>query len=620
MEKPCSKQTTLLLLLLIVFWLAACVAPTLTATPSLSTPEVTPVNPTQNKASPVMATVPTRTPAPSSTPTKTLPPPDPTPSSTLTRTATVTPSSTPTLQAGGSSIGDPKATELGNTGYDVKSYTLALTIDPAAETLSGTTTIKAVATLPNLGRLSLDFSGPPISHLKVDGVEASHQRQGIKLLIDLPQPLAEGQPFTIVAAYKGHPQPVSSRYVEFLEVGMHFAGDMAFVASEPDGARSWFPCNDHPRDKALFRYEITVPQGYVVAANGQPEPPVEGETTTTFVWEHNSPLATYLATVVVGRYQLIRETAPNGIPLRHYVPADLMPAAQELLTRTGDMIVFLEQYFGPYPFESYGHIVVPMNGVSLETQTMTLIDAGVVSQGIEYIVVHELAHQWFGDSVSPASWADIWLNEGFATYASWLWDEARSPDRLRSQLDGMEERAWQADSGEPLADPSVDNLFGFNSYIKGAWVLRMLRSEIGDKVFFDTLRTYHERFKGNVASTADFQTVAEEVSGQDLDWFFDQWVYGQHIPKLAVNWQQEADGDLQVQVCQAGVNLFVLDLPLTVVGGGTQRTNHMLQVDEANEQLTLPASFAVTEMQADPEQAVLARVTVSQVEAFPPCR
>ena len=625
MERTDPKQARLMFLLLVISLLAACTTPAPAATPQPTTTD-TSLPPTPQ---PTTATLPPASPTPLPSPTTTAPTPQPTtatlPPASLTPLPSPTttpplPGPTPTAQTGGHSIGDPKAPELGNTGYDVLRYTLALAVDPQTETISGTVTIEAAATLPNLGRLSLDFSGPEISRLTVDGVETHYQRQGIKLFVDLPHPRGEGETFTTVVAYSGHPQQVQSRYVSFLSPGMHFVDGSAFVASEPDGARSWFPCNDHPRDKALFRFEITVPRDYIVAANGQPEPPVEGETTTTFVWEHDSPMATYLATVALGRYLVIEETAPNGIPLRHYVPHDLLAPAQALLTRTGDMIVFLEQYFGPYPFESYGHVVVPMNGVSLETQTMTLLDAGIVSRGAEFVVVHELAHQWFGDSVSPASWADIWLNEGFAVYASWLWDEARSPDRMAQQLNATEEAAWRADSGEPLADPSVGNLFGFNSYMKGAWVLHMLRREIGDEAFFNTLRTYHQRFKGSVASTADFQAVAEEVSGQDLDWFFDQWVYGQLMPNLAINWQQGSDGMLQMQVCQRQPVLFVFDLPLTAVGDGAQRASQTLEVDEVEEQLTLPASFAVTEIQVDPDQAVLAEVTVSQVEEFSPCR
>jgi aminopeptidase N len=261
-----------------------------------------------------------------------------------------------------------------------------------------------------------------------------------------------------------------------------------------------------------------------------------------------------------------------------------------------------------------------MNGVSLETQTMTLIDAGVVARGLEGVVVHELAHQWFGDSVSPASWADIWLNEGFATYASWLWDEARSPAGLVSYLNSVEAGAWQADSGEPLADPSAGNLFGFNSYSKGAWVLRMLRYEIGDEAFFRTLQAYHEWFKGSVAATSDFQAVAKAVSGLDLDWFFDQWVYGQRIPSLAVNWQTEASGSLQVQVCQRQENAFVFDLPLVAMGDDTRRASQTLEVDEFEERITLPVGFAVSGLHIDPDQLVLAEVDVSQVEVFVPCR
>ncbi len=588
-------------LLLALLLLAACTTPAATPTPAITpTATHTPLPPTAHLETPLP-------PTPRSASTATLPPSVPTP----------TPS--PAAQAGGDSIGDPKAPELGNTGYDVSHYTLTLEINPEAQTIAGTATIQALATLPNLGRLSLDYSGPAISRLTVNGIDTPYQRQRNKLFIDLPRPLATSEPFTVVVAYSGHPDPVESRYLSFIPLGMHFVDGSAFVVSEPDGARSWFPCNDHPRDKALFRYEITVPKGYVVAANGQPQPPIERQEATTFVWQHDSPMATYLATVAVGRYQLIEHTAPNGIPLRHYVPNDLMSAAQQLLPRTGDMIVFLEQYFGPYPFDSYGHIVVPMGGVSLETQTMTLLDAGVVSSGAEYIVVHELAHQWFGDSVSPASWADIWLNEGFAVYASWLWDAAKSPDLLTAQLDATEGNAPYADPGEPLADPSAGNLFGFNSYLKGAWVLHMLRGQLGDEAFFDTLRTYHRRFSGGVAASADLQAVAEEVSGQDLGWFFEQWVYGQGVPDLAVNWRQSDDGALQVQVCQRQDATFVLDLPLAFVGDAN-RSTHTLQVDETEEQLAWPVDFDVTTIQVDPDQTVLAEVVVSQVGAFSPCR
>ena len=615
MDRMRSEFVTLMLLLLALALLVACASPplsTLIAAPQPTATLVISPSP-EFKASPVEPQTPTTTTASAS------PSPVLTRLGPETRTAMPPASPTPAPQVGGDSIGDPKAPRLGNTGYDVLQYTLALAIDPERETISGMATVKAVATLPNLSRLSLDYSGPEIRRLTVDAQETVYQRQGIKLYVDLPRLVAEGETFTVVAAYGGHPQQVQSEFLDFISLGMHFVDGMAFVASEPDGARSWFPCNDHPRDKAVFRFEITVPKGYVVAANGQPRPPIEGQTTTTFVWEDASPMATYLATVAVGHYQVIHQSAPNGIPLRHYVSSDLLSDARELLTRTGDMIVFLERYFGPYPFKSYGHVVVPMQGVSLETQTMTLIDAGAVAQGIERIVIHELAHQWFGDSVSPASWADIWLNEGFATYASWLWEGARSPAKLADNLDTAEARAWEADSGEPLADPSAGNLFGFNSYIKGAWVLHMLRSEMGDEAFFRTLQTYHERFKYGVATTGDFQAVAEAVSGQDLDQFFNQWVYGQHIPNLTVNWQSRDDGALQVQVCQRQAPPFVFDLPLAVLGRGTQRASQALKVDEVEEQATLSLGFAVSEVQIDPAQILLAQVAVSQVEAFSPC-
>ncbi|MFZ5917588.1 MAG: M1 family metallopeptidase [Chloroflexota bacterium] len=556
-------------------------------------------------------------PTPTGTTASVTPTPTPRPSSTP--TATSSPEPEPIAQEGGQSIGDARAPELGNTGYDVQSYLLALTVEPDEQSIHGTTTIEAVATLAHLGRLSLDFIGLEIEHLTVDGVEAPFQRHDNKLIVDLPRPLGLGETFYIAVTYGGQPQLWPSPYLSFIPLGLHFTQDAIYAMAEPDGARTWFPCNDHPRDKALFRYEITVPQGYVVAANGLPQATIDGESTTTFWWQHGSPMATYLATIAVGHFQIIEGTAASGIPLWHYVPAELLAPAQELLGRTGEMIGFLESFFGPYPFESYGHAVVPMNGVSMETQTLTLLDAGVVSSGAEWVMVHELAHQWFGDSVGPASWSDIWLNEGFAVYASWLWAEAHSPDDLRWQLDAAEAQAPNADPGEPLADPSADQLFGFNSYIKGAWVLRMLQHQIGDELFFDVLRAYHERFEGGVASTDDLKTIVEEISGQELDWFFEQWVYGTGMPELIVNWQQLPDNTLSVQICQRQPAPFLFPLSLLSTDQSANSAVETIVVDQVDERFSWSLPFAAQSVQVDPQQHLLAQVTVQQAEVFVDC-
>lgn len=544
--------------------------------------------------------------------------PSPSPSATAT-TALPTLSATPVPRVGDSSIGDPKAPELGNTGYDVQQYNLALTIDPLAETLSGTVTVEALTTLADLGRFSLDFSGDyQIARLTVDGQPATYQWSEDKLFVDLPQSLPAETPFSLAVHYSGHPQPIRSRYLTFIEVGLTFDAGAAYVIAEPDGARAWFPANDHPRDKARFRFEITVPQPYVVAANGQPEPPTDhGDGTITYVWNSDKLMAPYLATVAVDEFTVIEQTAPNGVPIRHFAPPEIADEAADFLGVTGEMMVFLEHYFGPYPFDSYGHALTPVEGVALETQTMTILPANIVLGEGEGVILHELAHQWFGDSVSPASWADIWLNEGFATYAEWLWLEARLPQALSARLDSVEVAAPYSDLGAPLADPAPSDLFGFNSYQKGAWVLHMLRQHLGDDVFFQLLQTYHEWFQGGVASSADFQQVAEEVSGQDLDEFFDQWVYGRGIPELALYWRQ-ADEAVELRVCQSQAQTFTLALTL-VLQGQSQNETVTITLDEVDESARLPVRFPVTNIFADPDQSILAQVAVEERNELPDC-
>jgi aminopeptidase N len=508
---------------------------------------------------------------------------------------------------------------MGNTGYDVQQYTLALSIDPLAETLSGTVTIEAVTTLADLGRLSLDFSGDyQITGLTVDGQAATYQWRDDKLAVDLPQPLPAGVAFSLAVHYGGRPQPIRSRYIPFVQVGMTFEDGTVYVVAEPDGARAWFPANDHPRDKARFRFEISVPQPYVVAANGQPQPPLElSDGRLTYVWDSDAQMAPYLATLAIDAYTVVEQSAPNGVPIRHFVPPEIAQEAADLLSVTGEMMVFLERYFGPYPFDSYGHALTPVEGVALETQTMTILPASIVYGEAEGILLHELAHQWFGDSVSPASWADIWLNEGFATYAEWLWLEARSPQALNARLESVEVAAPYSDLGAPLANPEPTDLFGFNSYQKGAWVLHMLRQQVGDEVFFRLLQTYHERFQGGVASSADLKQVAEEISRQDLDAFFEQWVYGRGMPELALYWRQ-IDDAVEVRVCQVQAQTFAVPLDLTLQGE-RQGETLTLTLDDASEPARFAVPFAITTLIPDPDQHLLAQVSVEERVELPDC-
>ena len=330
--------------------------------------------------------------------------------------------------------------------------------------------------------------------------------------------------------YGGTPQPISLGSAIF-GAGWQTDGRDAYVVSEPAGAATWFPANDHPTDKALFTFEITVPADLVAVANGVlVEERTEPDGRRTWRWEASDPMATYLASIVVGDLVLETGTAPTGLPLRDAYPPELAEDARALFARTGEMIATFEEWFGPYPFEVYGHVVVDEElGFALENQTLSLFGTDLLGSGTagERTVAHELAHQWFGNAVSPASWNDIWLNESFATYAEWVWLQAAYDQPIATSA----ERAHAgADYGVAPSNPGNEELFQPTVYIRGGLALHALSVEMGDQAFRTLLREWPLRHRHSSASTDDLRALAEELSGKDLGPVFDAWVHGTALP------------------------------------------------------------------------------------------
>jgi aminopeptidase N len=454
------------------------------------------------------------------------------PSKTVTPTWTPspepTPSPTPTLepthlpQTGGRSIGDAYAPELGNIGYDVQHYTLQFALDPAHTYVDGTANIQAVATLDNLIELSLDFSGYEIEQLTVDNLPAEYTRARGKFIITLPEPLSKGQSFTIFVDYRGPPIQTGSRYVPFIHhLGLQFLPGNIYAVSEPDGARYWFPSNDHPLDKATFTIEITVPAGLEAISNGVLTREFSNPDRTTYIWEHNSPMATYLATVAVGDYEFLPATSPNGTPIGHYYFADLSEPFQQTVSITGEALDWMGEIFGQYPFESFGFVTARVIRASLETQTMVILSENMLN---EETVIHEIAHQWFGDWVSMASWADMWHNEGFAVYISLMWQTRNTPDSLDIFMQNLAATVDREASTDPLGNLPPQRMFGFDSYQRGALMIHNLRRLVGDEAFFNGLRAYFELYGGGAATREEFITVMEDKSRMDLNAFFMEWL------------------------------------------------------------------------------------------------
>jgi aminopeptidase N len=325
--------------------------------------------------------------------------------------------------------GDPYYPDLGNAGYHAEHYALDLSVDPVRGTLAGTAQIQARATR-TLSRFSLDLAGLTVRQVTVDGAPATVSRVQDKLVITPSRPLAARRAFRVTVAYRGTPQPIadpSGDSTGATLVGWHHDGDEVYVASETAGARTWYPVNDAPGDKAAYTFRVTVPAGYTAVTNGLPAARSSTGTTTTFTWQSTAPMASYLATLEVGRFTQLTTSGPHGLPILSYAPAALAAQARRTFADLPEMIDYFESILGPYPFQVAGVTVVsPAFRWSLETQTRPLygsqilaLPADVAQEGIS----HELAHQWFGDSLTPAHWSDIWLNEGFATYLSWLWLE-----------------------------------------------------------------------------------------------------------------------------------------------------------------------------------------------------
>jgi aminopeptidase N len=427
---------------------------------------------------------------------------------------------------GSDGVGDPYFPVSGNGGIDVTHYDLDLDYTPpAADPAPLEGDLAAVATLDilataDLDRFNLDLRDLTVSSVVVNGKAAAFAQQSGELVITPRPKLKTGQSATVVVTYGG--TTTRPEDIEGALYGWVTTRDGAMVVSEPEGSSTWFPVNDHPTDKATYSFEITVPEGLTAVANGLLAGSETAGGKTTWTWDAPDPMASYLATSTIGNFRLEQYTAPNGTPIIDAIDVTRTPAQYANLARTGEMLTFFESRYGEYPFVSYGAIV-DNDSVSyaLETQTRSFF-SGSASLGT---VAHELAHQWMGNQVSPGRWADIWLNEGWATYSEWMWTEynggATAATRFSNLMNSPSQSAWNT----VLADPGPLGIFGTPVYNRGAGLLHALRVKVGDEVFFGIAQEWVARFGGGTATTADFIALSEEISGQDLANFFDVWAY-----------------------------------------------------------------------------------------------
>ncbi|GMV33429.1 MAG: peptidase [Chloroflexota bacterium] len=440
--------------------------------------------------------------------------------------------------AGSDGLDDSLYPDFGNGGYNALTYTININVkDVKTSEIEAVTTIEAAATQA-LSRFNLDFSGFEITSLTVNGEAAEFKRRGQELTITPAQRLEADQRFTVEIAYKGIPAPIISQALPF-PTGWVVYEDGIFVLSEPDGAASFFPSNDHPLDKAIYVIVVTVPKPYEVAANGVLQETKDNGETQTYRFETRDPMTSYLVTINVNDFNVETMESQGGVPIRNYYAASLPEGVNKPFAQQGEMLDYFGELFGPYPFEVYGALVMDTYfGAALENQTMSIFGMDMVDlediEGTEEVVAHELTHQWFGDSVSVADWSDIWLNEGFASYGEALWIEHEFGNKALNEWAEYAHGEIQEypEYYPPPGNPSAHNLFNGGVYLRGGLTLHALRLEVGDEAFFNILRTYHERYKYGNASTEDFIAVAEEIHGADLGDFFDAWLYDTNLPPM----------------------------------------------------------------------------------------
>ncbi|MFF5403144.1 M1 family metallopeptidase [Streptomyces misionensis] len=427
---------------------------------------------------------------------------------------------------GAAGAGDPYFPLSGNGGYHVRHYDLTLRYQSGGR-LTGTAVLTARATQP-LTRFDLDLKGLTVDGVTVDRAAATAvARSGQELVVTPRHALRTGQDFTVTVRYHGTPKPVTDP--DGSADGWIPTDDGAFVANEPQGAMTWFPANAHPKDKSSYDFTITVPKGRTAVANGVllGQRTVGGE--TTFRWRETQPMAAYLATATIGTFQVHRYTTRDGIQVYDAVDPREAAAAAPVLAKLPSVLEWESKLFGPYPFKSAGSIVDHADvGYALETQTRPLYD----SAPDILTLVHESAHQWYGDSVSLTSWKDIWLNEGFATYAEWLYSEQHGGASAQKAFDALYARP--ADDGlwaYPPGDPgSGENIFGSPVYERGAMALHELRKAVGDTAFFRILRAWATGHRYGHGTTAQFVRLAEKESGKRLEPLFRTWLFTKGKP------------------------------------------------------------------------------------------
>ena len=494
---------------------------------------------------------------------------------------------------------EPVRTEL-----DILSYNIHIRIDPAKKSITGSNFIKinVLENIPDF--ISLDLAGLSADSVLISGQPVSFTQSSDQLDIELSEPVRAGDSLAIKVFYSGKP-------LKGLYLTVNSYGDTVIYShNEPYDARYWFPCNDHPADKALLEMNVDLPAGYKVLGNGD----LVGNEGLADNWQRSSwhesfPVATYLISIAAARYELVNRShlfEEDSLLLQYYVYPQDRAKAVSALQSTAEIVDFFSGYTAPYPFypEKYAMSAVPFGqAAAMENQTATTMRDLILDN--ENVIAHELAHQWWGDALTPVDFKDIWLNEGFASYFDALFTEHKyGPDVFTERMSEYRNYIFQDGSLDyPILDPPPQYLFGRAVYFKGAWVLHMLRNRLGDELFQEITRQYYQMYRYKNVTTADLISVCNQTAGEDLNPFFDQWLNYGGIPELNGRWEQ-LDGNVVLEISQTGNPSYRFDLDIRIDGVDSD-TMFTVNFSRLIETYNLPYSGTVDQILIDPDNKIL---------------
>jgi aminopeptidase N len=472
---------------------------------------------------------------------------------------------------------DPRELEATATQeeFDVTHYLIDIEFHDSTESISGSVTMTAKSLVDGLQQVKLDLlDNMNVSMVSVGAFGQAFSHGNDVLDITLSEPVDVDESFTVKINYGGSPVAAGFGTFGWNKYGSSGQGEMVWSLSEPQGARNWWPSKDRPDDKALVEEWWTVRSDWTATGNGT----LQGVDTLVnnrkrYRWKATHPLTTYLVSIAASDYASFSDSytpiAGGSMPIDYFVYPEDFADAQVSFSETPSMLAFLAQTLGEYPFveDKYGMSSFPFSG-AMEHSTNTSYGYILINGAhtYDYINLHEIAHQWFGDSISPETWNDIWLNEGFASYCEALWAEhLGGTSNYKDYMSSL----YRSNFDGPVYDPN--NLFSHTVYNKGAWVLHMLRRVMGDTAFFSGLREWYVAHFDGVGNTAQFQANQELFFGSTLSWFFQQWVYAPNRPEYEYAYSTADPGNgvfrtyLRIRQVQQDAGTFTMPVDLTLV-------------------------------------------------------